>query len=125
MTGLTNLQMPSWNKVGQTRAMDNSQLQRAWTIYRNLALLVGVALAVLTFVALPYEYLLGHGKTALTTAAWTAHGWLFPIYLLATLNLAGKLKWPVGKTLLVMIAGTVPLMSFVAERRIAKEIASR
>ena len=102
--------------------MENSQLQRAWTIYRNLALLVGVALAVLTFIALPYEYLLGHGKTALTTAAWTAHGWIFPIYLLATLNLAGKLKWPVGKTLLIMLAGTVPLMSFVAERRISKEV---
>lgn len=103
--------------------MDNTQLKRAWTIYRNLALLVGVALAVLTFVALPYEYILGHGKTALTTAAWTAHGWIFPIYLLATLNLSGKLKWSVGKTLVIMIAGTVPLMSFVAERRIASEVA--
>ena len=103
--------------------MDNTQLKRAWTIYRNLALLVGVALAVLTFVALPYEYILGHGKTVLTTAAWTAHGWIFPIYLLATLNLSGKLKWSVGKTLVIMIAGTVPLMSFVAERRIASEVA--
>ena len=102
--------------------MENSQLKRAWTIYRNLALLVGVALAVLTFIALPYEYPLGHGKTALTTAAWTAHGWIFPVYLLATLNLSGKLKWSVGKTLLIMFAGTVPLMSFVAERRIAKEV---
>jgi len=31
----------------------------------------------------------------------------------------------VGKTLLIMIAGTVPLMSFVAERRIAKEIPAK
>jgi len=116
--------MPNPKKVRQTRRMENSQLQRAWIIYRNLALLVGVALAILTFIALPYEYPLGHGKTALTTAAWTAHGWIFPLYLLATLNLSGKLKWPLRKTLLVMIAGTVPLMSFVAERRIAKEITS-
>jgi integral membrane protein len=105
--------------------MENSQLQRAWTIYRNLALIVGIALAVLSFVALPYRYILGNEKNAWTVGAWTAHGWIFPIYLLATLNLSGKLKWPVVKTLLVMIAGTVPLMSFIAERRIAKEIPAK
>lgn len=105
--------------------MENSHLQRAWTVYRNLALVVGVALAVLSFVALPYRFILGNEKNVWTVGAWTAHGWIFPIYLLATLNLAGKLKWSVGKTLLIMIAGTVPLMSFVAERRIAKEIPAK
>jgi hypothetical protein len=28
----------------------------------------------------------------------------------------------VGKTLLVMAAGTVPMMSFLAERKLAKEV---
>ncbi len=103
-------------------ATETKSINGAWTFFKYMAFIVGIALAVLTFVALPYEYLLGHGKTALTTAAWTAHGWLFPIYLIATFNLSLKLKWSTGKTLLIMVAGTVPLMSFVAERKVAQEI---
>ena len=95
---------------------------RAWTFYRWMAFIVGVALAALTFLALPYQYILGHGKTAFTVAAWTAHGWLFPIYLLATLLLSTRLRWSVSKTLVIMLAGTIPLMSFVAERRVAREV---
>lgn len=101
---------------------DTSNLAGTWKFFKVMAFVVGTALAVLTFVALPWEYLLGHGKTAFTTAAWTAHGWLFPVYLIATFMLSQKLRWTIGKTLLVMVAGTVPLMSFVAERKIAAEV---
>ena len=101
---------------------DTSNLAGTWKFFKVMAYVVGTALAVLTFVALPWEYLLGHGKTPFTTAAWTAHGWLFPVYLIATFMLSQKLRWTIGKTVLVMIAGTVPLMSFVAERKIAAEV---
>lgn len=114
--------MAVMNKVRKDRVVTSARLKTAWLIYRNLAWIVGVALAALTFIALPYVYLLGNGKNVWTVAAWTAHGWIFPIYLLATLNLSSKLRWSVGKTLLVMVAGTVPLMSFVAEHRIAGEV---
>ncbi len=93
-----------------------------WKFFKIMAYIVGTALAVLTFVALPWEYLLGHGKSAFTTAAWTAHGWLFPVYLIATFLLSQKLRWSLGKTGLIMLAGTIPLMSFVAERKIASEV---
>jgi len=105
-------------------ATESKSINSAWTFFKYMAFIVGIALAVLTFVALPYEYILGHGKSALTVAAWTAHGWLFPIYLIATFNLSLKLKWPLAKTLLVMVAGTVPLMSFVAERKVGREVDS-
>lgn len=110
--------------VEQTKSMttSNSSIDGVWKFYRVMAFVVGFALAALTFLALPYQYLLGYGKTSFTIAAWTAHGWLFPVYLLATLLLSTRLKWPLGKTLIIMLAGTVPLMSFVAERRVAKEV---
>lgn len=101
---------------------ETSNLAGTWKFFKVMAYVVGTALAVLTFVALPWVYLLGHGKNALTVAAWTAHGWLFPVYLIATFLLSQKLRWTISKTLLVMIAGTVPLMSFVAERKIAAEV---
>lgn len=100
-------------------------LEKSWKFFRLMAFIVGTALAVLTFVALPYEYLLGYGKNTWTSLAWMAHGYLFMVYVSASFVLAGKLKWPLVKTALVMIAGTVPLMSFVVERKIAKEVAAR
>ena len=97
-------------------------LEGSWKFFRTMAFVVGAALAILTFVALPWEYILGHGKSAATTAAWTAHGWLFPVYLIATFLLSQKLRWSIGKTALIMIAGTVPLASFFAEAKVRKEV---
>ena len=97
-------------------------LESLWKFFRAMAFIVGTALAVLTFVALPWEYILGHGKSAATTAAWTAHGWLFPIYLIATFLLSQKLRWSFSKTALIMIAGTIPLASFFAEAKVRKEV---
>lgn len=97
-------------------------LEGSWKFFRTMAFVVGTALAILTFVALPWEYLLGHGKNAATTAAWTAHGWLFPVYLIATFLLSQKLRWSPGKTVLIMVAGTVPLASFFAEAKVRREI---
>ena len=49
---------------------------------------------------------------------WTAHGYLYMLYLVTVFLLAMRSRWSVVKTLLVMAAGTIPLMSFVAERRV-------
>lgn len=49
---------------------------------------------------------------------WTAHGYLYMVYLVTAFMLAVRARWSVVKTLLVMAAGTIPLMSFVAERRV-------
>lgn len=53
---------------------------------------------------------------------WMAHGYLFMIYLIATFNLSIKRNWNLGKMLVVMVAGTIPFMSFVTEARLAKEV---
>lgn len=97
-------------------------VKKAWDIYRALAILVGTVLAVLTFVAMPYRYLIAKEEVAAYAIAWMIHGYLFPIYVIATFVLSLKLNWPIGKTLLVMAAGTIPLMSFIAEKKLAKEI---
>jgi integral membrane protein len=98
-------------------------LASAWAVYRTMAIVVGTVLAVLTFVALPYRYLIIGEKTAAYSAAWIAHGWIFPVYVVATFWLSTKLRWPLGRTLYVMVAGTIPLLSFFVERKLAAEIA--
>ena len=52
------------------------------------------------------------------------HAWIFPVYVVATFMLSTKLKWSFGKTVLIMLAGTIPFMSFVTERRVANEVKS-
>ena len=53
---------------------------------------------------------------------WTAHGWLYMLYVVAAFQLAYQLRWKVLKTVLVLLAGTVPFMSFVAERGVVADL---
>ncbi|HET9874570.1 MAG TPA: DUF3817 domain-containing protein [Mycobacterium sp.] len=48
---------------------------------------------------------------------WVAmvHGWVYFVYLLATFNLAVKVRWPIGKTIGVLLAGTIPLLGIIVE----------
>jgi len=43
------------------------------------------------------------------------HGWVYFAYLMATLNLAVKVRWPLGKTLGVLLSGTIPLLGVIVE----------
>ncbi|MDP4588846.1 MAG: DUF3817 domain-containing protein [Actinomycetes bacterium] len=103
--------------------MNNNQIDfsKQWMFYRVMALVVGTVLAVLTFFLISVR-VIGNPEPVFYAAAWMAHGYLFPIYVIATFMLSTKLKWTFSKTILIMLAGTVPLMSFFTERRIAKEV---
>ena len=102
--------------------MCSSDLDGLWRFYRTMALLVGTVLGVLVFVAMPYRHMVLKHEVAWYQYAWMAHGYVFPVYVIATLLLGQALRWPVTKILLVMAAGTIPLMSFYAERRLAREL---
>ena len=53
----------------------------------------------------------------ITTYLGVAHGWLYMIFLVAAFLLSRKARWPMGFTLVTLLCGTVPLLSFWAERR--------
>jgi integral membrane protein len=87
----------------------------ALTRFRVLAYVVGVFLLVLVFVAMPLKYF-AHEPTMVAIVG-PAHGLLYMVYLVTAFDLAVRAKWPFVRTLLVLLAGTVPGMSFVAERK--------
>ena len=95
-------------------------LQKAFRRYQIMAWSTGVVLAVMTFVGLPWKYLLGNDSTW-TEIGWQAHGAFFIFYLLATTDLGIKARWSVGKMLVTAIGGTVPLMSFFVEHRLRRD----
>lgn len=102
--------------------MSTANIDGLWRFYRTMAVLVGTVLGVLVFVAMPYRHMVLKHEVAWYQYAWMAHGYVFPVYVIAALLLGQALRWPISKTLLVMLAGTVPLMSFYAERRLAREL---
>lgn len=53
------------------------------------------------------------------------HGWVYFIYLLAAFNLAIKVRWPIGKTIGVLLAGTIPLLGILVEHRQTKDVKAR
>ena len=46
------------------------------------------------------------------------HGFLYMGHLALTADLGAKSRWPVVRLLLVALAGTIPFVSFVAERKV-------
>jgi integral membrane protein len=49
-----------------------------------------------------------------------AHGFLFILYVVAAFDLGRRARWPLSRMLLVMIAGTIPFLSFWAERKVTR-----
>jgi integral membrane protein len=60
-----------------------------------------------------------------TGLVWLFHGWFFLVYVILTFLLGLNLRWPLWKYAVVMLAGTIPTMSFVAEHYVTREARSR
>ncbi|MCT1683240.1 DUF3817 domain-containing protein [Corynebacterium appendicis] len=56
--------------------------------------------------------------------SWVAilHGWMYALFLLATLNLGMKARWSTSQWIVTAIAGVVPFLSFFVEAWRRKEV---
>ena len=94
--------------------------------YRVMAYVVGTLLIVLVCVGVPLKYLTEEGTDPqragdwITTYLGVAHGWLYMVFLVTAALLARRARWPVGFTVVTLLLGTVPVLSFYAERRATK-----
>jgi integral membrane protein len=88
--------------------------------YRTFAYLTGVGLIILTFVGIPLQ-VWGHNETVARFVG-IAHGYLYMVYVVLAFILCYKAKWSLVRTLLIVLAGTIPVMSFVAERWVTRHI---
>jgi integral membrane protein len=88
--------------------------------YRFMAYVTGVVLMVLCFVGIPLQ-VFAH-NLAVVNYVGTAHGILYLIYLAAaylmTRQVGMKLATP--QTVLVLLAGTIPVLTFVVERWVTR-----
>ncbi|MDR1999049.1 MAG: DUF3817 domain-containing protein [Frankiaceae bacterium] len=92
------------------------QLTGALLRFRIMAWVTGVALLSLCL-AMVLHYAFGTADAALPVVA-QIHGYLYIGYLVTVVHLSlVKQRWPLPRVLVVMLAGTIPLLSFVFERR--------
>lgn len=91
--------------------------------YRVMAWVVGVLLAILVLVGLPLKYIAGDGRVVV----WTGqpHGWLYMILLITAYDLSRRVGWSIKWILMIMAAGTIPMLSFVAEHYATRDVRKR
>ena len=89
--------------------------------FRIMAWIVGTVLVVLVCIAVPLRYL--GDRPHLSETISPIHGFLFIVYLGVTVDLARRRGWSLLRTVGVMLAGTIPFVSFVVERRVTSEVA--
>jgi integral membrane protein len=95
------------------------------TRYRVMAYVTGVLLVLLTLGCIAKYGLDMDGAADFTRVVAIAHGWLYVVYLIFAFDLGSKAKWPVGKQLWVLLAGTIPTAAFFVERKISHELEAR
>jgi integral membrane protein len=81
--------------------------------YRVMAYVTGVVLIILCFVGIPLQIA---GYPAVANNVGVLHGILYIIYLVFAGLLARRLRLTVGPTVLMLLAGTIPILTFVVER---------
>ena len=98
------------------------KIRSALMWYRILAWMTGVWL-----IALCYELIVKYIVKVENPPEWISlvHGWVYFVYLLFTANLAVKVRWPIAKTVGILLAGTIPLLGIIVEQVQTREIKER
>ncbi|WP_214408534.1 DUF3817 domain-containing protein [Sphaerisporangium fuscum] len=94
-------------------------MESAFKPFRVMAYIVGCMLLALV-AAMVVKY--GFGNATPVAIIGPLHGFLYAVYLLTALNLGLKARWSWPFTLVVLLAGTIPFLSFVAERKAAQRV---
>ncbi|MFC6287003.1 DUF3817 domain-containing protein [Nocardioides sp. GCM10027113] len=118
-------------------------MKSALARYRFMATVVGILLVVLCLIGVPLANFDGTGMwgvfpstpelfptgstahdvgEAITTYLGVAHGWLYMIFLVTAFLLSRKAGWEPSFTLVTLVSGTVPVLSFWAEHRATERV---
>jgi integral membrane protein len=88
-------------------------MQAAVLRYRVMAYVTGVLIIVLCFVGIPLQVA---GHPAVASYVGRVHGFLYIVYVIFAFLLANKLRLRPVQTVILLLAGTIPVMTFIVER---------
>lgn len=105
--------------TGDQRTKSRESLKGPLVRYRVLAWATGVALLCLTTAfILKYAF----DSPGMMSWAGVTHGVFYMVYLVVSVDLALKARWSIKGTVFVLLAGTIPFLSFVAERAVTHRV---
>ncbi len=104
----------------QAPAVPVDKIRTALLGYRIMAWTTGIWL-----IALCYEIFSHFALHNEIRWIGVVHGWVYFIYVVAAFNLAMKVRWPIGKTVGVLLAGTIPLLGIIVEHFQTKDVKAR
>jgi hypothetical protein len=98
---------------------DEAAARKALGYFKVMAIMAGCALFVLVVIIVING---GIGKGG-PSAVWSPiHGAIYFVFVLSIANLGFKVGWTLPRMILIMLSGFVPLLPFVVERRVAREV---
>jgi len=89
-------------------------MRKAALGYRVMAYITGVLIIVVCFVGIPLQ--VAADNTFIVSQIGTVHGYLYIVYVIVAYILAQKLKMKLWPTILLLLAGTIPILTFFVER---------
>ena len=98
-------------------ATSPESILRALARYRVMAYVVGVMLLLLCG-AMILKYVFHVIES--TSIVAIGHGWLFMVYVFLAFDLSLRMRWSLPRMFFVVIAGTIPFLSFVAEHKVTR-----
>jgi integral membrane protein len=102
-------------------------VKKLFSWYRILAPVVGILLAVCALVIYPMGHFTTDG-TKLHSAGqnlgilWALHGWVYIAYVVVAFLIARKARWSIQFSVLVLLAGLIPLLIFWVERVVVRRL---
>ncbi|MGH9303390.1 MAG: DUF3817 domain-containing protein [Acidimicrobiales bacterium] len=91
------------------------RLRTAVRCYQVMAIVVGVLLIVLVAIAIPLQY--AWGRPGLAGVVAPVHGFCYIVYLVTVAILARRGRLGLRQIVAMVLAGFVPVLAFVVERR--------
>ena len=90
--------------------------------YRVMAMAAGVMSLLLWFVELPVVYLINNPDLT-SKVKWIpfVHGYVYAFYVLTAIHFTARARYSIKQMILFILAGTLPIASFIAERKVARE----
>ena len=73
----------------------------------------------------PRELIISGGGLNISTIILIVHGWFYVAYVLADFNLWSPMRWGPLRLLIMFSGGIIPLLSFILERRIHREVVAQ
>lgn len=92
--------------------------------YTVMAFVTGTFLLVLTL-NMVLKYVVGLENEAFlgfSTVVAIVHGWIYVIYMVTCYQIWTAMKWRIGRLATMVAGGVVPVMSFVVERKVRREV---